>query len=91
MSIENSQTKIQSDRNNMINKGRGRRNTGNSNNWKFSKINDIQNTYQGSLENIQTNGYWKNLHQTIFELQKTNPKTKSKSRKNSKGWETLYL
>lgn len=41
MSIENSQTKIQSDRNNMINKGRGRRNTGGSNNWKFSKINDI--------------------------------------------------
>lgn len=53
MSIENSQTKTQSDRNNMINKGRGRRNTGGSNNQKFSKINDK------SLENIQTNGYWK--------------------------------
>lgn len=53
MSIENSQTKSQSDRNNMINKGRGRRNTGGSNNQKFSQINDK------SLQNIQTNGYWK--------------------------------
>ena len=71
---------MQTERIKKINKERNRRNTGDNNSLNFSEINDRQqNIDQGRLENTGKDRYQKNLHQTIFELQKTKPKTKSKS------------